>query len=372
MNGQNRYNEYRGGITVSCKTNKKEMYRFGIIGYGNMANYHFKKTFKPECIKFCAAYDTNPIRLEVAKRDGLNTYENLVQMFDKEKLDVVLIATPNNSHKKYALMAMERGIHVICEKPAAMNSDELIEMMESAEKYKVLFTVHQNRRLDQDFQIMKKVYEDNMLGKVFRIESRVQGSREIAPTWRRNRENGGGMLYDWGVHLIDQILYLIDSKVVSVYAEFQYLRQDEVDENVRVQLQFENGLSAMVEIGTCNYIMLPLWYMCGVEGTAQIDYWDLKGKVCQLIDSDVAFADEIKPSVVGPSITMAPRSADTMRECPLPVPEYDKDLFYRNFVRALEGQEELFIKPSEVLRTSSIIDLAFESGRRNEVIKCNI
>ena len=357
---------------MNTNTNQKTEYRFGIIGYGNMANYHSKKTFKPECINFCAAYDKNPKRLEVAKRDGLNVYDNLEKMFDEENLDVVLVATPNDSHKEYALQAMARGIHVICEKPAAMDSDEVKEMMEAAEKNDVLFTVHQNRRLDQDFQIMKKIYEDNMLGNVFRIESRVQGSREIAPTWRRNKVNGGGMLYDWGVHLIDQILYLIDSKVTSVYAEFQYLRQDEVDENVRVQMKFENGLSVLVEIGTCNYIMLPLWYMCGVEGTAQINYWDLKGKVCQLIDSDIAFADEIKPSVVGPSITMAPRSADTMRECPLPVPEYDKDMFYKNFVAALKGEKELFIKPSEVLRTSRIIDLAFESGRRNEVIQCNI
>lgn len=361
-----------GVIMVNKTSDQKKVYRFGVIGYGNMANYHVIKIAKPDGIKYCAAYDINSKRLEVAKRDGLCIYDNLERMFEEEKLDAVLIATPNDSHKEYALRAIERGIHVICEKPATLNSSELVEIMDAAEKHQVLFSVHQNRRLDIDFQIMKKVYEENMLGKIFRIESRVQGSREIAPTWRRNRENGGGMLYDWGVHLIDQILYLIDSKVVSVYAEFQYLRQEEVDENVRVQMQFENGLSALVEIGTCNYIMLPLWYMCGVEGTAQIDYWDLKGKVCQLIDTDVAFADEIPPSVAGPSITMAPRSEDTMRECPLPEPEYDKDLFYKNFVNALEGTEELFVKPTEVLRTSYIIDLAFESGHRKEVIRCNV
>lgn len=349
-----------------------KVYRFGIIGYGNMANFHFKRIVKPECIMFCAAYDINPKRLELAKQDGLNAYDDLEQMLDKEKLDVVLIATPNDSHKEYAIKAIERGIHVICEKPATMNADELSEIIKAAQRHQVLFTVHQNRRLDADYQIMKKVYEDNMLGKVFRIESRVQGSRELAHSWRRKKENGGGMLYDWGVHLIDQILYLIDSKVVSVYAEFQYLRQDEVDENVRVCLRFDNGLSVLVEIGTCNYIMLPLWYMCGVEGTAQIDYWDLKGKVCQLIDTDIAFADEIPPSVAGPSITLSPRAADTMRECPLPSPTYDKDLFYKNFVSALEGNEELFVKPEEVLRVAQIIDLAFESGRRNEVIQCNI
>ena len=67
---------------MNTNTNQKTEYRFGIIGYGNMANYHSKKTFKPECINFCAAYDKNPKRLEVAKRDGLNVYDNLENMFD--------------------------------------------------------------------------------------------------------------------------------------------------------------------------------------------------------------------------------------------------------------------------------------------------
>ena len=64
-----------------------------------------------------------------------------------------------------------------------------------------------------------------MLEGVFRIESRVQGSREIAHTWRRNQENGGGMLYDWGPHLIDQILYMVHSKVISV-ENLEQIKQD--------------------------------------------------------------------------------------------------------------------------------------------------
>ena len=348
------------------------MHNVGVIGYGNMADYHYKRISKPSDIRFYAAYDTNELRLEKAKKEGLKTYKNLDEMLNDKDVDVVLVSTPNDSHMELAIKAMENGKHVICEKPAALNHKEIKAMIMASQKNNVLFTVHQNRRLDRDFQIMKKVYDDNLLEGVFRIETRVQGSREIAPTWRRNHENGGGMLYDWGSHLIDQIIYMIPSKVISVYAEFQYVRQSEVDENVRVSLKFENGLSVLIEIGTCNYIMLPIWYMCGKEGTAQLDYWDLEGRLLKIINKDIEFCDEIPSTLVGPSITMAPRSSDTVKEYPLPEPDYDKNLFYKNFVNAVEGKEELFVKPEEVLRTTSIIDLAFKSGKDNKVIKCCI
>ena len=348
------------------------MHNVGVVGYGNMAQYHFKKVVKPAEIRFCAAYDIDKSRLKKAKEDGLDAYENLDEMLNNKDIDVILISTPNDSHMELAIKAMEKGKHVICEKPVALNCEELKRMIAESQKQNVLFTVHQNRRLDKDFQIMKKIYDDNLLKSVFRIESRVQGSREIAHTWRRNKENGGGMLYDWGPHLIDQILYMVPSKVISVYAEFQYLRQTEIDENIRVTIKFENGMSVLVEIGTCNYIMLPLWYMCGKEGTAQIDYWNLEGRVLKLINKDIEFCDEIPSTLVGPSITLAPRNTDTVRECPLPEVDYDKDLFYRNFLNALEGREELFVKPEEVLRTTEVIDLAFESGRDNKVIECYV
>lgn len=348
------------------------MHNIGIIGYGNMADYHFKKMAKPSDICFRAVYDINESRLEKARSESLTAYDSLDAMLDDKTIDTILVSTPNNSHMESAIRAMEKGKHVICEKPAALNCGELEAMIAASEKNRVLFTVHQNRRLDRDFQIMKKIYDDNMLNGVFRIERRVQGSREIADTWRRKKEYGGGMLYDWGPHLIDQILYMVPSRVTGVYAEFQYIRQTVVDENVRINLQFENGLSVLIEIGTCNYIMFPIWYMCGKEGTAQLDYWNLEGRIIKLINKDIEFCDEIPSTIVGPSITMAPRSGDTVKEFNLPDPDYDEDLFYKNFANAIDGKEELFVKPSEVLRTTSIIDLAFESGKDNKVIKCYV
>ena len=348
------------------------MHYFGVIGYGGMASYHHKRTQKPAEIQYKAAFDLNPARLEKAEQEGLIAYKTLEELLADKDIDTVLIATPNNTHKDYAIAAMRAGKNVICEKPAAMNAGEFAEMMAAAKENGVFLTAHQNRRMDADYRIMKRIYDENMLGEVFRIESRVQGSRGIADTWRRKKEFGGGMLYDWGVHLIDQLLYMVNSPVVSVYAEFQYISQQEVDDNVRLSLTFQNGMSALVEIGTCNYIMLPLWYMAGKTGTAQIDYWNLEGRMNLLIDNDIKFEDEIPNTLVGPSITLAPRSEDTMQVVPLPAAEVDKGYFYHNLLDVLDNGTEPWVKPEEVLRSMQIVDLAFVSFKEKNVITCNI
>lgn len=89
-----------------------------------------------------------------------------------------------------------------------MNSVDLAEMIEASEKYGKLFTVYQNRRWDGDFLTAKKIVDENMLGEISRIESRVHGSRGIPGDWRQLPEHGGGMILDWGVHLLDQVLML--------------------------------------------------------------------------------------------------------------------------------------------------------------------
>lgn len=351
---------------------KEKRHRLGIIGYGGMATYHHTKIQKPENVVFTAAYDISPARRENAAANGLAVYDDLNTFLREGDFEAVLVATPNNFHCELALAALEAGKHVICEKPATLTAAEFSRLMAVAEEKQLLLTCHQNRRMDKDYRIIRQILRDGTLGDVFRIESRVEGSRGIADTWRRKKEFGGGMLYDWGAHLIDQLLQLVPGKVTSVFARFQHLIPSDADDNVRVELEFEGGVSALVEIGTCHYIMHPLWYVLGKTGSAQIDYWDLQGKILQLKDTDVKFEDEIKPNIAGPSITMAPRSEDTVAVLPLPDAQVDKGFFYRNFAAALEGKEPLTVQPTETLRALQVIDLAFASGEANQVLRCEI
>ena len=109
---------------------------------------------------------------------------------------LLIVAVPNDLHKELSIQAMDAGKHVICEKPVALDSAELEDMIEAAQRNQVIFTVHQNRRWDEDFRIVQRLYEENTLGKVFHIESRVHGSRGIPGDWRNTKEHGGGMVLD--------------------------------------------------------------------------------------------------------------------------------------------------------------------------------
>ena len=77
---------------------------------------------------------------------------------------------------------------------------------------------------------MKKLNDSGDLGELINIESRIHGSRGIPSDWRGEKEHGGGMLLDWGVHLIDQILQIIPSKIDSVYCTFDHITNEEVDD----------------------------------------------------------------------------------------------------------------------------------------------
>ena len=302
----------------------------------------------------------------------MQAYDDLEAFLGGGDFEAVLVATPNHLHYPMALAALEHGKHVICEKPATLTADEFSRLMAVAREKNLLLTTHQNRRMDRDYLMIRQVLQEGTLGQVFRIESRVEGSRGIADTWRRKKEFGGGMLYDWGAHLIDQILQLVPGKVTSVYARFQHLIPSDADDNVRLELEFDSGVCALVEIGTCHYLMHPLWYVLGRKGSAQINYWDLEGKLVQLRDTDVKFEDEIRPNIAGPSITMAPRAEDTLKTLPLPRPQPEKGFFYRNFAAALEGREMLTVPPEQTLRVMQIIDLTFASGEAKQVIFCDI
>ena len=351
---------------------EKIQHRLGMIGYGGMGTYHHTQIEKPENLAYTAACDILPERAKKAAAAGLQVFADAQTMLEQADVEAVLVATPNHIHFDLAMAALAQGKHVILEKPATLNATQFATLMAEAKKRDLLLTTHQNRRMDKDFRIIQKILDDGTLGDVFRLESRVEGSRGIANTWRRQKAFGGGMLYDWGVHLLDQLLYMIPGKVTSVFMRQQHLIPSDADDNFRLELEFDTGISALVEVGTCNFLMHPLWYVLGRKGSAQIDYWDLQGKIVQLTNEKIDWEKEIKPNIAGPSITMAPRTEDTVSMLPLPEVEVDKGIFYRNFAAALEGKEALWVKPEETLRVMQVIDLAFASAEANQVLFCNI
>lgn len=344
---------------------------WALIGYGGMGHWHVNKLQTLEEINICGIYDIDEAKRVEAEQNGLHAYASLEELLADPQVELVTIATPNDFHRSIAIQALEAGKNVISEKPVTLSCDDLQAMIDASKRAGKRFTVHQNRRWDEDFLIMKQIYDNNTLGPVFNIESRVHGSRGVPGDWRNRKLQGGGMILDWGVHMLDQILQMVDQPVVSVYCTVSHVTNDEVDDGFKTIITFGSGLTAQVEVGTSNFINLPRWYMQGENGTALIKDWDLSGEIVMVSDWENRDAVPVV-TAAGLTKTMAPRTEETIKRYPLPKVESDVRDFYRNFIKAIHGEEEQIVTHPQMMRVMKLMETLMKSADLNEVIHTRI
>lgn len=345
-----------------------------IVGFGGMGGWHYENiTARIKNIEVVGVYDIRPEVEERARELGLRWYNSLEEVLQDSHIDMVTIATPNNVHKDIAIQCLRHGKNVVCEKPVTMNAKELEEIIAVRDETGKVFSVHQNRRWDKDYAIVKRIVEDNTIGKLTMIESRVQGSRRAMHGWRAFKINGGGMLLDWGVHLIDQLLCMIDAPLTGIYADLQSNYSEEVDDNIKIMLKFGNKVSAIVEVATNCFINQARWHVIGEEGTAVVEDWNCIGKIVKLsTEEDMEWAETIVYTEAGPTRTMAPRPSETTSTLPLPEVHTEWTDYYKNIVAVIDNEEELIVKPEQCLRAMKVIDAIFESAEKNTSIECCI
>jgi scyllo-inositol 2-dehydrogenase (NADP+) len=342
-------------------------YAVVIVGFGGMGNWHYEN-FQMMRNPVCAGiYDIDEEVSRKAGSRGIRTYVSLTEVLADPCVDIILIVTPNDTHKEIALAAMRAGKAVVCEKPVTLSSGDLTQMIQCANECKVLFTVHQNRRWDADYQIVKELLREKTLGEVFRIESRVHGSRGIPGDWRGRKEQGGGMVLDWGVHILDQLLMMIPEKIRTVYAEMTHVTNCEVDDGFRITLEFESGLSVLAEVGTSHFIQLPRWMIYGENGTAQIDDFSAKGRIISVRDWNKNDAIPVR-TAAGLTKTMAPRTDETIRESALPEVQSDIREFFHNVTEVLDGKAAPFITHEQLMRCMKLMEACFLSDTEKRVV----
>ena len=345
-----------------------------IIGFGGMGGYHadclekYGKERGKNALKVYGVYDIDEERMRVAAERGFKTYRNPEEIWADKAVDAVLIATPNDLHEQYAEAAAAAGKNIISEKPIACDSKQAERMYAAAEKAGVVFEVHQNRRWDDDYLTVKGILESGVIGDVYRIESRVMGANGIPGAWRKEKARGGGMMLDWGVHLIDQMLLMVDSPVVSLYCDYSYIYGEEVDDGFDLVAKFENGIECRILVATDCFRPLPRWQVYGTMGTATIADWDLSGGITRDVPEG---KDQVKGIQAGNGFTrtMAPRTGNSVEELPVPAVHAKPFAFYDNFVAACEGREERAIRKEQVLRVFRFMEAAERSARENIVIK---
>ena len=343
--------------------------RLGIIGFGYMGHWHLKNAPRVEGVEVVAAYDINPEKVAEARAIGLAGFDTLEEFLASDLFNLVLVATPNDKHCELVCAALNAGKNVICEKPVAMSMAELDRMIDAAKKNNRLFTVHQNRRWDKDFRIVKDIWDSGELGHIYAIHSRLHGARGAMFGWRAEPEHGGGMIYDWGVHFVDQLLFMMGFDCVkSVFCKTEKVKTPEVEDYFFLLLDLKNGAHVQMEIGTWVLKPMPRWLVLGDKGTAYVNDFTRSGGVIS-VDESVEPEEIVAMTTSGPTRTFAPRGKKEIVERELPDPVADLTEYYANLRDAIDGKAELIVKPEQAKAVFRVLEAAFESAKTGKMIE---
>lgn len=342
--------------------------KLGIIGFGGMGKWHAQNTPRAG-VEVIAVCDIKEECFAEAEEMGYKLYKSAEELLADSEVNTVILTVPNHLHKEMCLKAALAGKNVIAEKPAAMNVAELDEMEAACKKAGVFFTAHQNRRWDRDMLIVKKAYDEGLLGNVFTIESKLHSGNGYMHEWHLYKKYGGGMIYDWGVHLIDQALFMMPGiKIKSIFADIKNVLHEEVDDYFKIILKMENGVTFHIELSTYILEYQPRWLVAGDKGTLVIKTFGCDGAVYRTGDMLKKLPPQITETVAGPTRQFAPIPPGGIVTEKLPEVETDWVDFYRNVNAVLNGEEESKIKTSEVRRVLSVMEAAWESSRTNKSI----
>lgn len=223
------------------------MVKGAIIGLGKMGLSHASIVGAHPKVDLTAVCDTSSLVLDAFKKfSEIRPYSNYKKMISDEELDFVVIATPTKFHYPMVKLALEKGIHVFCEKPFTLSLEEGKELQELATKKNLINQVGFHNHFIGTFRELKRLLNSNILGELVHFSGEAYGpvvTKEKGGTWRSNPEDGGGCLYDYASHVINLIQEIIGrpQKIKGTLLKSIYSKG--VEDAVYSLLELESGLT---------------------------------------------------------------------------------------------------------------------------------
>ena len=255
--------------------------RVGLLAYGAIGHEHNLAVQATPGLVLAAVCDTNPERIHAAQELAPESvaFDDAAAMLDSGLIDLVIVSTPPDSHYAGARSALERGVHVVLEKPMALTADQCDELMDLASTAGLLLVVYQNRRYDADFVTMAGLISQGTIGEVFQYDSFVGGFSRPCDYWHSNADVSGGAIFDWGSHFLDQILAVMPGRVAHVSGLNQKRRWQHVTnaDHAQVTLTFDDGSQATFTNSDLAAARRPKFYVLGTHG-AIVGDWDARAE----------------------------------------------------------------------------------------------
>jgi scyllo-inositol 2-dehydrogenase (NADP+) len=334
--------------------------KVGVIGYGgafNMGRAHLNE-MKTAGMTPVAVAEIDESRLAVAKTDfpGIATYTSAKEMLKNSDVELLAIITPHNTHAALALQCLNAGRHVVCEKPLAITTEECDKMIAAAKKNDVVLSTYHNRHWDGCImKAVDMVVNKKLIGDVYRIEAHMGRHGCPGDWWRTSRTISGGILYDWGVHLLEYSFQMLKGKIVEVsgFARSGYWADKtkwKADSNE------DEGL-AMVRLDDGTWLSLSITSldMNSKEDRGQLEITGTKGTYVMWGDRWAMMRKDLETNV---EIVEKGRN-----------PKSEGFRLYQNIADHLVKGEKLIITGEWARRPIHVIDLAVKSAKQGRTLK---
>ncbi|OAX80293.1 hypothetical protein ACJ72_05380 [Emergomyces africanus] len=350
-------------------------YNVGIIGYGLSA-----KIFHIPFIKAVPEFNLYAVVQRTPKPDddvekdhpGIKGYRSAEEMVKDAAVDVVVVTTTPDSHLALARLALEAGKHVIVEKPFTPTHQEADELVALSKKQNRLISVYQNRRWDADFVTVSKLVKSGSLGRVAEFETHFDRHRPEMPTtgsWKTKTIPGSSGLYDLGTHLIDQVVYLfgLPKKVTGFIGSQRENNDSGYEDSFTLLLHYDQVLATVKgAVISPEEKQLRFWVR-GDKGSYKKYYLDIQEEQLKagLRPGDQGYGEEPRDRcgilTSYHNGTLISKAFPTVQP-----PTYAE--FYRQFAKALAGEGDLPVSPSQASDVIRLVELARESSKLGKTL----
>ncbi|HHP7236646.1 MAG TPA: Gfo/Idh/MocA family oxidoreductase [Desulfobacterales bacterium] len=340
----------------------------GILGYapwvGKLHGMGVKNTVGLQLQAVC---DVNPLRLKQAEVDfpGVTQYDSAMELQADPAVDLVIVATPPNTHAALAVQMLEAGKHIVCEKPLALNRRETDTMVAAATRQRLLLSCHQNRRWDTDYLAIRRVLADGLIGDLFYMETFVGGYNHPCGYWHSEATVSGGAAYDWGGHYVDWIVSLIPERITGVIGTRHKRVWHDVTnaDQERIQLRFAGGQEAEFLHSDIAGLRKPKWYLLGTEGALVGNWRDVTEHE---IDPLLYFHRHDIPATEMPPQLLVQRRDRSGKMVPLQpaLPDRRDFAFHRNLADHLQTGEPLVAPLADSVKVVAVLEAAARSMGR--------
>jgi predicted dehydrogenase len=228
------------------------MIRVGMVGLGKMGLSHHALFNAHPGVSVAGVCDSSRYVLSVLGRyTEVETYSDYEEMLEEARLDAVVIATPSRAHTSMVAAALERGLHVFCEKPLTLDPGESEGLAETAAERALATQVGYHNRFVATFREVKKLLGAGALGELHQVTGEAYGPvilKSQGRTWRSQRTEGGGCLYDYAAHVINLINWYCGTPEAIGGTALPSLFSRDTDDAALSTLYFGNGLTGQLNV----------------------------------------------------------------------------------------------------------------------------